>query len=144
MMNMKRRILSPVLGLLLGIFVLTMVLPVLADEPAADRDRLRPAAIPAALNHFPTRKLGRGVSNVVFGVLEIPNAWISVNKEYGGAAGITWGTFLGIKRFILRELVGVYEIATFWCRHGTIIEPEFPFMPEQTVQWRVTHPQRRR
>jgi putative exosortase-associated protein (TIGR04073 family) len=65
---------------------------------------------------------------------------ISINREYGGAAGATWGLLLGTKRFIIRELVGVYEIFTFPWRQGTIIEPEFPFMPEQRVEWRVQDP----
>ncbi|MCJ8330092.1 MAG: exosortase system-associated protein, TIGR04073 family [Lentisphaeria bacterium] len=112
-----------------------------ADEPMDDLFTLEPWAPAASMNHTPTRKLGRGISNFFFGMLEIPKAMISVNKEHGGFAGITWGTLLGAKRFVIREVVGVYEIFTFWYRHGTIIEPEFPFMPEEVIGWRVQHPQ---
>ncbi len=110
------------------------------SQAPADRDLVRPSKAAATSNKFPTRKLGRGFSNVLFGVLEIPKAMININREYGGAAGITWGTLLGTKRFFIREVVGVYEIFTFWFRQGTIIEPEFPFMPEERVEWRVQDP----
>ena len=131
---------SALMALLVGIVWLGAALPAKADPAPMDRDLLNPSAIAAKANHFPTRKLGRGISNVVFGVVEIPISMISVNREYGGAAGITWGTLRGVKRFVLREVVGVYEICTFFFRQGTIIEPEFPFMPEQRLEWRVQHP----
>ena len=123
-----------------GLVWLGTARPVMADEPAADRTLIRPLGAAATANHFPTRKLGRGVSNIVFGVVDIPLSMISVNKEYGGAAGATWGTFRGIKRCIIREFVGVYEVCTFFFRQGTIVEPEFPFMPEERLEWRVSHP----
>ncbi len=131
---------STLMALLVGMIWLGSGLPAMADPAPMDRDLLNPAQIVAKANHFPTRKLGRGCSNLIFGVVEIPISMISVNKEYGGAAGITWGTFRGFKRFLMREVVGVYEICTFFFRQGTIIEPEFPFMPEQRLGWRVQHP----
>ena len=106
----------------------------------ADRDLTRPSKAVATANRFPTRKLGRGFSNVIFGVLEVPQAMVSINYEYGGAAGITWGTILGVKRCVIREAIGLYEICTFWFRQGTIVEPEFPFMPEERIEWRVQDP----
>ena len=127
-------------ALIAGILWLGAYLPARADQAPGDRDLLNPMGVVAKANHFPTRKLGRGFSNVIFGVVDIPKAMIQINLTYGGAAGITWGTFLGIKRFIMREVVGVYEICTFFFRQGTIIEPEFPFMPEQRIDWRVQHP----
>lgn len=110
------------------------------SQAPADRDLVRPSKPAATANRFPTRKLGRGFANVVFGIIEVPKAWVSINREYGGAAGCTWGTLLGAKRCILREVVGFYEIFTFWFRQGTIIEPEFLFMPEERVEWRVQDP----
>lgn len=106
----------------------------------ADRDLTRPSKAFATMNRAPTRKLGRGISNVLFGVIEIPKTMIVITHEYGHAAGLTWGFLLGTKRFVLRELVGVYEIVTFPFRQGTIIEPEFPFMPEERMEWRVQDP----
>ena len=101
-----------------------------ADEPKADRERVTPWQPAATSNHFPVRKLGRGTANLLFGIIEIPKNMIYIGKVYGGPAGVTYGTYLGIKRFILRELIGIWEIITFWYPQGTIIEPEFVFMPE--------------
>ena len=81
-----------------------------------------------------------GTANLIFGIIEIPKNMINIGKVYGGPAGITYGTYLGIKRFILRELIGIWEIITFWYPQGTIIEPEFVFMPEPPTDWRVPHP----
>jgi putative exosortase-associated protein (TIGR04073 family) len=113
---------------------------VAGSSAPADRELTRPSKAASFINKSPTRKLGRGISNVLFGILEIPRTMISINHEYGGAAGLTWGFLLGGKRFIIREVVGVYEILTFPWRQGTIIEPEFPFMPEERVEWRVQDP----
>ena len=86
----------------------------------------------------PPRKLGRGVSNLVTGITEIPRTIISVDKGYGGVAAYTWGAALGLKRFFVRETVGLYEILTFPAAGDTIIEPEYPFIPQQSdTSWRL-------
>ncbi|RMD84284.1 MAG: exosortase system-associated protein, TIGR04073 family [Lentisphaerae bacterium] len=135
----RNGMLSVLFGGLMFLFLLQSATFAGSDAPA-DRDLVRPSKAAATANRFPTRKLGRGFSNVLLGVIEIPKSMISINKEYGSAAGLTWGFFLGVKRFLLREVVGVYEICTFWFRQGTIIEPEFPFMPEERIEWRVQDP----
>lgn len=61
----------------------------------------------------PIRKFGRGISNIGFGVLEIPICIYDVNREEGGIAAWTYGLFKGIALFIAREGVGVAEIITF-------------------------------
>jgi putative exosortase-associated protein (TIGR04073 family) len=61
----------------------------------------------------PIRKFGRGISNVAFGVLEIPIRAYDVNFEEGGIASVTYGTLKGIAYFVARECVGVVEIVTF-------------------------------
>jgi putative exosortase-associated protein (TIGR04073 family) len=95
----------------------------------------------------PFRKLGRGVVNVGFGVLEIPIKIYDVNKEDGGLAAFTYGTFKGIGFFIAREVVGVVEIATFpiplpgatdnpsdsgW-GYGPWMQPEFVVGPDHDI-----------
>ena len=125
---------------ILALFWLMAAASVHADEPNADKERVTPWQPAANANHFPVRKLGRGTANFVFGIVEVPKNMIFITKEYGHAAGITYGTYLGVKRFILRELVGVWEVITFWYPQGTIIEPEFVFMPEPPTEWRVPHP----
>lgn len=91
------------------------------------------------------RKLGRGMSNTAFGVLEFPLKWFEVNREEGGIAAITYGTFRALGYFVVREVVGVVEILTFpvplpncsyvpgsdeW-GYGPIIRPEWVISPSQ-------------
>lgn len=61
----------------------------------------------------PIRKLGRGITNVAFGALEIPMKVNDMNKDEGGLAAVTYGTFLGIAYFLAREAVGIVDVATF-------------------------------
>ncbi len=91
------------------------------------------------------RKLGRGVSNVAFGAVEFPVKWYQVNFEEGGFAACTYGIFKGLAFVVIREVVGVVEIATFltplpgctdipgspaW-GYGPILEPEWIITPAQ-------------
>ena len=75
------------------------------------------------------RKLGRGFANVLFGVVEVPNQITKANSDQGGAA-IPYGIGKGFVRWIGRELVGVYEIATFPIPlpngYKPVMKPEFP------------------
>ena len=61
----------------------------------------------------PVQKLGRGISNVAFGVFEIPMKWSEVTNEQGGLAGITYGSLKGVCYTIARVVVGVVDVATF-------------------------------
>ena len=92
------------------------------------------------------RKLGRGVSNAAFGIVEFPVQWYEVNFEEGGFAACTYGIFKGISYTVIREVVGVVEVATFlvplpgcsteypdtsaW-GYGPILEPEWIITPSQ-------------
>ena len=94
-----------------------------------------------------TRKLGRGITNVAFGALEIPISIYNVNFEEGGIAAVTYGTLRGVGYFVLREVVGVVEIATFLvplpgtperpqdykAGYGPILEPEWVITPATNV-----------
>ncbi len=85
----------------------------------------------------PLRQLGRGVSNLLTGVWEVPFNMYTVSKESGDVAGVTYGLFRGVWRFGARELTGVYETVTFPFGWGPLIEPEFPFEPSRSTDWRV-------
>lgn len=62
----------------------------------------------------PIRKLGRGLSNTIFGFLEILIQPYKVGEsEDGGIAACTYGVAKGITYFLGREIVGVVEIITF-------------------------------
>jgi putative exosortase-associated protein (TIGR04073 family) len=76
------------------------------------------------------RKLGRGIANVLFGIVEVPNQVTKVTSEQGGGAGVTYGVGKGLWRWFGRELTGVYDIVTFPIPfpkgYKPIMKPEFP------------------
>jgi putative exosortase-associated protein (TIGR04073 family) len=68
---------------------------------------------PPMNDHGPTRKLGRGLSNIAFGASElfvVPN---EINDREGNSAAWSYGPVRAIGRFFFRLGVGVYEVATF-------------------------------
>lgn len=81
-------------------------------------------------NHHALRKLGRGISNVLFGFVEVPNQITKTTATHGGAGGVTYGVGKGIVRWFAREVVGVYEILTFPIPappgYKPVMQPEFP------------------
>ena len=80
------------------------------------------------------RKLGRGTSNVVTSAFEIPKSIQEMFYEEGVMAAATYGVLDGIYKFVLRTVVGVYEVATFPIPfpdgYAPIVEPEFLFSPD--------------
>ena len=74
------------------------------------------------------RKFGRGINNVVFGLLEVPRNIYQVDETQGGSAAMTVGLARGFWRAFMRSaVVGPYEILTFPTDTDVIIEPEFYF-----------------
>jgi len=104
-------------GLLL-VFVFLLPPGVLADTEDAPRGQ-------NAL-----RKFGRGVANILFGIVEVPNQITKASSEHGGASGLTYGLGKGVLRWFGRELTGAYEVVTFPVPfpHGyqPVMKPEFP------------------
>ena len=104
------------LGVLLVVALLTPLARAETDQPPSGHNALR--------------KLGRGVSNVLFGIVEMPNQYTKAVSDHGGAAGITYGVPKGFARWIGRELTGVYEIVTFAVPfprgYKPVMKPEFP------------------
>ena len=76
------------------------------------------------------RKLGRGIANVLFGIVEVPNQITKVTSAQGGGAGVTYGVGKGFVRWIGREFTGVYDIVTFPVPfpkgYKPVMKPEFP------------------
>jgi len=60
-----------------------------------------------------TRKFGRGICNLAFGVLEIPIQMSKVQFNDGAIACASFGLFQGIGYFLVREGVGLVELLTF-------------------------------
>lgn len=89
------------------------------------------------------RKLGRGISNAAFGIVQFPVTWYRVNYEEGGFAACTYGILRAVYDVLAREVVGVVEIVTFltplpgctdipdspaW-GYGPILQPEWILTP---------------
>ncbi len=68
---------------------------------------------PPAADYGPTRKLARGVSNILFGWTEIPVTIGTVNTEEGNSAAASYGVIRGTGRAFARFGVGFYE-ALLW------------------------------
>ncbi len=101
-------------------------------------DPLRDDKEPGTLvKREPARQLGRGVSNLLTGAWEVPVNIDRVNKDQGGFAACTFGLVQGLWRFGLREVTGAFEVITFPFGWTPIIEPEFPFQPVRSTDWRV-------
>jgi len=61
----------------------------------------------------PTRKFGRGFSNVVWGFTEIPVCIAQINEQEGNSAACGYGVVRGIGRTFFRFGNGLYEMMTF-------------------------------
>ncbi|HEY5743905.1 MAG TPA: exosortase system-associated protein, TIGR04073 family [Terrimicrobiaceae bacterium] len=68
---------------------------------------------PPASEYGPTRKLGRGVGNVLFGYTELLDSMAAVNYADGNSASWSYGIVRGVGRSFARLGYGVYDIVTF-------------------------------
>jgi putative exosortase-associated protein (TIGR04073 family) len=68
---------------------------------------------PPANDQGPTRKLGRGISNVLYGSTEFWTTLCIINNGEGNAAAGSYGIVKGLGRTFARFWTGLYEIATF-------------------------------
>ncbi len=80
---------------------------------------------PPGSTYTSSRKLGRGISNILFGITEIPEQIVRKNESYGRKAGYTYGLVDGTSRAFRRIGYGFYEVFTFNCPtfHGTFKQP---------------------
>jgi len=68
---------------------------------------------PPSNDYGPTRKLGRGISNLVFGIAELPTSIAKVNDTEGNSAAAGYGVARGVGRSVMRMQAGIFEILTF-------------------------------
>lgn len=68
---------------------------------------------PPSNDYGPTRKLGRGLSNLLFAHAEIFVTVTTVNTNEGNAAAAGYGVVRGVGRSAVRRLAGLLEILTF-------------------------------
>lgn len=88
---------------------------------------------PPSNDYGPTRKLGRGISNVVFGIAELPVSIARVNSREGNSAAASYGVVRGVGRSYMRFHTGLAEIFTFPFRinRGTyypLLPPRVPYI----------------
>lgn len=112
---------------LMSIFLLEP-LTLFAQEYNPDEDLPKPTRFEKSLT-----KLGRGLSNIMFGWAEIPLTFDRKLKE-GKPFGYLFGVVpvLGTARAIMRTGTGVFEVVTFPVtdkdiNYEPILEPEFLF-----------------
>src|SRR5438045_8662585 len=67
---------------------------------------------PPANDYGPTRKFGRGVSNLLFAPTELIVNINKLNKEAGNNAAFGYGLARGIGRSAARHVAGLMEILT--------------------------------
>ncbi len=68
---------------------------------------------PPSNDYGPTRKLGRGVSNLLFGISELPTTIAKVNDVEGNSAAGGYGVVRGVGRSVMRMQAGIFEILTW-------------------------------
>jgi putative exosortase-associated protein (TIGR04073 family) len=68
---------------------------------------------PPANDYGPTRKLGRGIANFLYGPAELIVTVTTINTHEGNAAAASYGVVRGIGRGAERQAVGLFEIFTF-------------------------------
>ena len=69
---------------------------------------------PPGSTYTSSRKLGRALSNIVYGFMEIPEQMVRKNEQYGRKA-IPYGQVDGTSRALRRLGYGFYELFTFTC-----------------------------
>jgi putative exosortase-associated protein (TIGR04073 family) len=81
------------------------------------------------------RKFGRGIANITTSAFEIPKSIQESLYDDGPVAAATYGLFDGIFKFVVRTVVGVFEVVTFPipipADYAPIVEPEFLFSPDE-------------
>lgn len=118
-----------------GIVVLVLVTLVCPSVPiwSQSYDPHDELPVPTRLEKVMT-KLGRGLSNLFFGWVEIPKTWDAKMKQGKPLSYLlTVAPVLGTARAAMRTGVGVYEMSTCaWAtnkekNYEAILEPEYIF-----------------
>ena len=82
---------------------------------------------PPSNDYGPTRKLGRGLSNLVFGIAELPVTIAKINEREGNSAAAGYGVVRGLGRSGLRMGSGLFEFLTF--PFATTRRTYYPLLP---------------
>ena len=87
-----------------------------------------------------TRKLGRAISNILYGFMEIPEQIVRKSDTHGRKAGWSYGVVDGTSRTFKRMGYGFYELFTFHCPtyHGTFKPPYAKCGQDNRIQMNPT------
>jgi|GEM_PF-344542 len=127
----KRNVFMGGLGLLVAVSLMGAVLlsmPVQAQMYNPDVDLPKPTGMEKALT-----KMGRGISNILFGWAEVPMTFdknLKKGKPLGFLVGVT--PVLGGARAVMRTGTGVFETVSFPfsdrdVNYNAVLEPEYLF-----------------
>lgn len=70
---------------------------------------------PPGSTYTSSRKLGRAISNILYGFTEIPEQIVRKSDDHGRKAGWSYGAVDGTNRALRRLGYGFYELFTFTC-----------------------------
>ncbi|MCF7734605.1 MAG: exosortase system-associated protein, TIGR04073 family [Akkermansiaceae bacterium] len=70
---------------------------------------------PPGSTYTSSRKLGRAISNILYGFIEIPEQIVRKSDDHGRKAGWSYGAVDGTNRALRRLGYGFYELFTFTC-----------------------------
>ena len=120
-MIMKLRFSSPVKKLPLILIAFIFLLTTLAGSHSLLAD----IQAPPQSDDGPTRKLGRGLGNILYGPTELIDSMSDVNASEGNSAAFSYGLVRGLGRSFARLGYGVFETLTFPfpTNHGTYKPP---------------------
>lgn len=68
---------------------------------------------PPGDRHSPVRKLSRALSNIIYGVMELPVTFEKTMKQEGATEAFTHGIIKGVDRTGQRLGYGLYELVNF-------------------------------
>jgi len=88
---------------------------------------------PPSNDYGPTRKLGRGLSNLFFAPAEVFVTVTTINTYDGNAAAAGYGVVRGVGRSAARHVAGFLEILTFpfpaWREsYYPMLSPDIPYI----------------
>ncbi|MDG2123324.1 MAG: exosortase system-associated protein, TIGR04073 family [Verrucomicrobiales bacterium] len=68
---------------------------------------------PPGASNGAIKKLGRAVSNLIYGATEIPATWSRTLDSEGSNSAATYGVLKGVEKTVVRVGYGLYELVTF-------------------------------
>ncbi len=94
---------------------------------------------PPSNDYGPTRKLGRGLSNLVFGIAELPATIANINVREGNSSAAGYGVVRGLGRSYMRIHSGLFEFLTF--PFPTTRRTYYPLLPSDVPYIHAGYPE---